>query len=46
LQHRWRVSLMPLPMGTAIAMGEGDLAMGEVLGLAFEQWSRSARGHG
>jgi hypothetical protein len=46
LQHRWRVSVMPLPMGTAIAMGEGDLAMGEVLGLAFEQWSRSARGHG
>ena len=46
LQHRWRVSVMPLPMGTAIPMGDGDLATGEVLGLAFEEWSNAARGHG
>lgn len=44
LQHWWRVSVMPLPMGTAIALGEGDLATGEVLGHAFEEWSDVARG--
>ena len=46
LQHRWRVSVTPLPDGIAVALGEGDLAMGEVLGHAFEEWSHAARGHG